>query len=271
MKKAVIDFGSRSAKLYVGDSQGVALTKMLSRDFIGNEPSADEIRILLEELLSHDAGFHSIRAIATEAARRSASLAAKFESSCQAKGIVYETISQKAEADLIGRAFANDNHDGCEIINAGGGSIQIVRPGAGLLLLPFGMSDLGSKFGLHGLPPDRQFAMAVDFVHVHLPVDLGAFIYTGGEETWLRHMGVVLDGDGACARHDFENLSRRILEKTQAELESLSPFDKNWMAGVIASHAIVEGALKASGQDRFFPSDRNIAHGLICEIMGGLP
>lgn len=268
MKSAIIDFGSRSAKLYANRNHDIEIVHTLSYDLINQEPSAYEITEIIDCLLAqHEYSYQSITVVATEAARRSPSLAAKLASACKDRGIIYETISQKKEAELISRAFRNDSHKGCEIINAGGGSIQIVRPNGEIHLVPFGISDLNTKFLLTGPPADRAFEACRDFICQYLPDELSAFIYTGGEETYLRSCGIELSYDGSCSREDFMSLTKYILTKSTHELDILSPYGKNWMTGAIASSAIVEAALTCSGQDCFFPSDVNIAHGLVGAIM----
>lgn len=165
-------------------------------------------------------------------------------------------------------AFSNDNRDEVEIINAGGGGIQIIRPDKSFFLVPFGISDLNRQFSLNSEnPAERKSAACTSFIKENLPKDLGTFVYTGGEKTYLTKAGATLGDKGECLKEEFLRISRGILAKNAAEMEALSPFGKNWMLGAVASNCIVEAALEASGTNAFYPSDRNIAHGLVNQLM----
>jgi exopolyphosphatase/pppGpp-phosphohydrolase len=266
--KAIIDFGSRSTKVYISDGEKTELVMTHSKDMISQEPSQEDIARMLETILASLKSADNVNAIATEAARRSATLDFKLSSACREHKIGYEKISQEKEAELIQQAFTLQGGETLDIINAGGGSIQISRPDKSFALLPFGIADLNRMYALATAPGDRRVNECVSFVADAMPQDLKTFVYTGGEVTYLRKQGAVLGAEDVCAKDEFLRVSRELARLPSAELEARSPFDKSWMSGAVASNCIVEAAFRASGAPVFYPSDQNIAHGMIRKLMG---
>jgi exopolyphosphatase/pppGpp-phosphohydrolase len=266
MNHYVIDVGSRSIKLHRQSGKDVSLTAIRNWDPINDARDAERLDQLLAHLITEADRAASIRAIGTAAARRNPELAAAIGIACERRGLPYETISQAREADLIRRAIGSRRQ--LDIINTGGGSIQIVHAKGGTELIEFGISDLNAMFGLGRAPEHRRINAAKRFLADGLPAGLRRFVYTGGEKRYLQSLGIRLDPRGFCRADDFRALARRLETLTQDELDRLSPFDTGWMSGAIASNLIVEACLDLSGADRFLPSDLNIADGVIAGLAG---
>ena len=260
----VIDCGSRSIKLHSAGRGGVSLKATRSWDPINDTQQAGRVGALLVDLTRDVAAKAPIHVVGTAAARRDQRVADAIGEACAALGWSYETLSHAREAALIRAAFGN--RDDCDIVNAGGGSIQIVTAEGGVALLDFGISDLSRDFGLHGAPQERRIAEATAFVAARLPRLDRPFIYSGGELTYLRALGAAVDGEGACTAAEFERVARHFDGLDAAAQQALSPFDAGWTSGAVASNAIVRAALSASGAGHYIASDINIADGIIVSL-----
>jgi hypothetical protein len=266
-EQAVIDFGSRSIKVYTFDGETLKIVFTHNWEPILGLPSAKELGKVLEDIKRTILPIKNIEAIATEAARRSPELAALITNACHTEGINFQVISQAKEAELIQAAFLNSRKENVDIFNVGGGSIQIVRPNNEFVLIPFGISDLNLNFNLVGAPSERKFSECLAHIKNALPKDLNTFVYTGGEVTYLNAVGAKINEHGQCLASEFTRMSRRILSLPIDEMEMMSPFGKGWMTGAVASNCIVEASLAKSRSPFFYPSDQNIAHGLIRQII----
>lgn len=263
----VIDCGSRSIKLHAASPTEISLQGTRSWDPIGDRNSVHSIGTLLEELTALVPLRAPVLVVGTAAARRSRRLARAIGAACTARGWVYRTLSQRLEARLIRDAFPDGGT--CDIVNAGGGSIQIVGSDGKTSLLAFGITDLNARFALSDAPHRRDCASAADFVHRHLPALQGPFIYSGGELSYLRAAGAVVDMDGRCTAEEFLQVSAHVDAMDAAALRSVSPFDPGWSRGAVASNAIVRACLARSGSAFYFASDVNIGDGIIRRLAGG--
>jgi exopolyphosphatase/pppGpp-phosphohydrolase len=263
----LLDLGSRSAKAYRKDTTWVE-DRQVTWSLLENDRGESEIFRDLQSLVSSYQGRSKISAIGTEAMRRNPKLAAVISNACKQLGIAYRTLSHKEEAELILKAIPDTA--GRDLINVGGGSIQIISSQtAEMHLLCFGISDLNKHFALNEAPCVRQIETCVAWIESQLPKLSSSFIYTGGEEKYLRHLGLQLPG-GLCNREVFEDLASKMAELSVAELEALSPHDPKWMRGAVASNCIVRALLRRSAAKNFVPSDLNIAHGLMDAALIGV-
>lgn len=262
----VIDCGSRSIKLHAASPSGITLRATRCWDPIGDGNSAQGIDALLSDLARAMPARAPVLVIGTAAARRSPPLACAIGTACAARGWLYRTLSQQLEARLIRDAFGERSD--CHIVNAGGGSIQIVDPAGDLALLDFGITDLNARFGLSAAPAGRDCSAATAFVSARLPAMRGPFIYSGGELSYLLAAGASLDDEGRCSAAEFLRLAARVDALTDAQLQATSPFDPGWSRGAVASNAIVRACLARSGSDFYYASDVNIADGLIRRLIG---
>lgn len=260
----VIDCGSRSIKLHEATSGAVSLCATRSWDPINDARHAGRVGELLADLTRDLHTISAIHVVGTAAARRDPEVATAIHAACAGLGWSYETLSQDAEAELIRDAFGGRSD--CIIVNAGGGSVQIV--GAGVSLLQFGISDLNRDFCLDGPAADRQVGAATAFVRDRLPDLDRPFIYSGGELSYLRALGAVLGEDGFCTAQEFFRVADRVDAMAEGELERLSPFDAGWCSGAVASNAIVRACLQRSAHGYYFASDVNIADGIISSLAG---
>lgn len=270
----ILDVGSHSLKLYQLGST-VTLSETLTWDPWGAGSDADRApATLLRNLLRNVQQAHpgsSISAFGTEAVRRDSDLARQVSTTCRALGVQFQVVSQDDEAALISRAVEAEGTRYHDIVNAGGGSIQLVLGSTGGLqtwLLEFGIVDLNKQFNLLGEPDDRDIAGCRQFVSASLPEKLRHFVYTGGELTYLRHFEVPVV-DGYCDRAAFAGLARRLEQLSVSELVQNSPYDPNWMKGAVASNCIVLALLDRAGIQQFAPSDLNIGHGLAAQAAPG--
>jgi hypothetical protein len=265
-RQFVIDCGSRSIKLHEAHRDAVSLHATRSWDPINDTANVARVGQLLADLTRDLPAVSSIHVVGTAAARRDPKVADAIGEACAAFGWTYETLSHAGEALLIRDAFARS--EDCDIINAGGGSIQIVRPDGSAELLGFGISDLNARFDLAGWAGGRRVEEACDFVRGELPSMRRPFIYSGGELSYLRAMGAAVGGDGRCSVDEFLCVARKVDATELDALEALSPFDEGWMRGAVASNVIVRAMLLESGVDHYYASDINIADGIIAALAG---
>lgn len=265
----ILDVGSHSLKLYqLGAS--VELSETITWDPWGDTEGhtpTDLLGNLLRNVQRRHPG-GSISAFGTEVMRRDTELARQVSASCLDLGVEFRVISQDEEAALIFAAVEAEGRWSHDIVNVGGGSIQMVLGASGApqaWLLDFGIVDLNTRFNLLGEPDARDIAGCRQFVAGSLPEKIRRFMYTGGELTYLRHFGVPLV-DGHCDHAAFGALARRLERLSVGELVHASPFDPNWMKGAIASNCIVQALLDHSGVEQFAPSDLNIGHGLAAQV-----
>jgi hypothetical protein len=262
----VIDCGSRSIKLHEACDGAVTLQATRSWDPINDAANAARVGELLADLTKDLPAVSAIHVVGTAAARRDRRVAQAIDKACSALGWTYETLSHASEAMLILDAFgAAEDRD---IVNAGGGSIQIVRPNGEAELLDFGISDLNRNFDLAERADGRRTEEACDFVRAALPPMRRPFIYSGGELSYLVAFGARVEAHGRCAANEFFRLAARVDAMELEEMEGLSPFDGGWVRGAVASNAIVKAMLLHSGVDHYFASDVNIADGIIASLAG---
>lgn len=265
----VIDCGSRSIKLHAVSPAGLSLRGTRSWDPIGDPHSARRIGTLLAELGQVVPDNEPVLVVGTAAARRSRGLAGAIGTACASRGWAYRTLSQDLEAHLIRDAFPDAA--GRDIVNAGGGSIQIVRRDGGMALLPFGITDLNARFALSDTPSRRDCAGAEAYVGRQLPDLHGPFIYSGGELSYLRAAGAAVGLDGSCTAAEFRRIAARIDALDAARLPEVSPFDPGWSRGAVASNAIVRACLARSGSGYYVASDVNIGDGIIRRLAADVP
>lgn len=262
----VIDCGSRSIKLHEAAGGAVSLWATRSWDPINDARQAGRVGELLADLTRDLPAVSAIHVVGTAAARRDPSVATAIDNACRSLGWSYETLSHEAEAGMIRAAFGS--HADRDIVNAGGGSIQIVGAGGEVALLPFGISDLNRLFDLNAEPHNRQITAATAFVTELLPPIRQTFIYSGGELSYLRNIGARVEADGRCDAGEFLRVAAWVDDLPTADLEIVSPFDAGWSTGAIASNAIVRACLERSSADHYYASDINIADGIIASIAG---
>ncbi|QIB42665.1 exopolyphosphatase [Streptomyces aureoverticillatus] len=267
----ILDVGSHSLKLYrrLEKTQRIEtqLVETVTWEPMGGaeEASAAVVENLVQNVRK-SAPRVPMTAFGTEAMRRNATLARLAEATFDQLDVRFQIISQETEAHLIRRAaMATGAAAGQDIVNAGGGSIQIIRPEGAPQLLRFGIVDLNEEFNLLGSPAHRDLTGCTEFLTHSLPEAMGSFMYTGGELTYLRHFGVPVRG-GRCARDAFTTLAHRLEGLTVDQLMRDSPYDPKWMKGAIASNRIVMALLDRSGADAFVPSDLNIGHGVAAQV-----
>ncbi|MCY9661254.1 hypothetical protein P5G65_01235 [Paenibacillus chondroitinus] len=272
--KLILDLGSHSAKVFKKSDIGIEQVDVLTWELLESEICLPSIEDKLKSLLSTQGSFlegaplGNIEAFGTEAMRRSPHLSEHMEEICRNLRIAYRTISQKEEAELLRKAISeSDIPSHLDVINVGGGSIQIItKECEAPYLIPFGISDLNQEFQLLGAPHQRQITTCIKWLSSRLPASLGPFAYTGGEKTYLRHFDIELEQDLYCSRSDFTQLTRQLALLELSALENNSPFDPKWMRGAIASNCVVLAGLIKSGAGKFMPSDLNIAHGFMNQL-----
>lgn len=262
----VIDCGSRSIKLHEAAGGAVSLWATRSWDPINDARQAARVGELLADLTRDIPAISAIHVVGTAAARRDPGVAGAIATACRTMGWTYETLSHEAEAALIRSAF--DGHAGCDIINVGGGSIQIVEADGRVSLLGFGISDLNRLFALNALPEERMTDAAARFVGERLPALERPFIYSGGELSYLRKLGARLGEGGRCDAGEFARVAGLADAMSADDLVRVSPFDAAWSTGAVASNAIVRACLERCGAGFYYASDVNIADGIIASLAG---
>lgn len=268
---AVLDLGSHSVKVYQKEyneeSFSLRLVATKTWRLIDSPSPLSHVRSVFQEILPYVSNCINIRAIGTEAMRRSPSLERMMIAACDEFGFRYRTIQQAEELLLIVRAATRFGVPvGLTLVNAGGGSIQMLTAKNKSVMYPFGISDLNREFKLLGSPKERRVADCVQWLSEKVPPDIGAFAYTGGERRYLLQFKVPMSENGFCRASDFLAFSECISVREIEDLKANSPHDPDWMTGAIASNCIVLAMLRASGAAAFFPTDFNIAHGLAGSI-----
>ena len=262
----VIDCGSRSIKLHEARRGAVTLRATRSWDPISDGASVASVGALLFDLARDVLPAAPVHVVGTAAARRDPAVAGAIGQACSNLGWTYETLSHSEEARLIRQAFGAQS--GRDIINVGGGSIQVVPVAGDPALLGFGITDLNRRFGLSDEPAGRQVAAATAFVRDALPEMSRPFIYSGGELSYLRALGAELGDDGRCTASEFERVAGMADAMSIEELEAVSPFDPGWVRGAVASNVIVRACLGRSAGDHYYASDINIGDGIIAALAG---
>ncbi|PWI04568.1 exopolyphosphatase [Streptomyces sp. NWU339] len=262
----ILDVGSHSLKLYCRQDKTQLLETVTWEPMESSEETSAATVENLVRRARESAPSAPMTAFGTEVMRRNARLAHLAEKTLQELGVRFQVISQEAEARLIRQAVVSDGSaPSQDIVNVGGGSIQIIQPTGEPRLLKFGIVDLNEKFNLLGVPAGRDLTGCSEFIINSLPESVGPFVYTGGELAYLRHFGVPVH-EGRCTRDDFTTLTRRLEGLTVDQLMRDSPYDPKWMKGAIASNCIVMALLDRSGTDGFVPSDLNIGDGLASQV-----
>lgn len=272
--KLILDLGSHSANVFRKSDEGIEQVDVLTWELLESEVSLPSIENKIKSLLTTQGSLldgtspDNVEAIGTEAMRRSPELSEHMKEICRNLRIAYRTISQKEEAELLRKAIADsDIPTHLDVINAGGGSIQIITHECEApYLIPFGITDLNQQFNLLGSPHQRQITTCIKWLSCRFPASLEQFAYTNGQKTYLKHFQIELEQDLYCPRSDFTLLTKQLALMDLSHLEANSPFDPKWMRGAIASNCIVLAGLIKSGTAKFMPSDLNIAHGFMNQL-----
>jgi hypothetical protein len=262
----ILDLGSRGAKLY-SKAGNIELLSTISWELIDRkDQGSGVVQDTLSKLLKPFSRKPiRIDAVGTEAMRRDNKLERSVSEACGRLGISYRTITQLEEAQLIRKAaYAEGLSSDVDLINVGGGSVQIFLAGEKFpYLLNFGIADLNKRFSLLEAPDRRKVGACIDWIYSKLPIGLDLFAYTGNERSYLLHQGILLEKNGECSRSSFLKMAQEMAKLETKALEARSPFDPAWMRGAVASNCFVLAALEVSGRDYFIPTDFNISHGLI--------
>ncbi|WP_163831186.1 Ppx/GppA phosphatase family protein [Spartinivicinus ruber] len=258
----IIDLGSHSAKLYHLKSGELIICCLRSWQWIKNKYDSNTIYTQLSSLLTEFAVNGPTLAIGTAALRNNQVLKKHAEQACKKLAIPLKVLSQQQEANLIGLACKhygyNENYT---IIDAGGGSIQLIQPDQGILFYSYGLNYLTQQFNLSTKPENRNTKQCIDWLTSQLPKSINSFIYTGGEKRYLEHLGIPLIKD-KCTKADFIELASQLVEKPLNELRQLSPFDPKWMDGAIASNCLIVALLNKCSEDFFMVNNLTIVDGL---------
>ena len=276
MKDFILDIGSRTIKLHGLDPSTGRVSNLQNFTWdILSGPLSDEVVYLSLQasLAALPRPAPRIKAIGTEAMRRSPDLAQMVEKACSELRIDYSTISQELEANLISLAAQRHGISSeLDVVNAGGGSIQVVSQTSGQIqLMRFGISDLNRDFKLNGPSHARRIDSCIEWLGTQTPHRIKEFAYTGGERTYLGYFGVPVGADGRCQRSDFEAFAYELSKRPIYWLRKNSPFDSQWMTGAVASNCIVLAFMRSARADWFLPSDVNIGHGMLASVFEHFP
>jgi exopolyphosphatase/pppGpp-phosphohydrolase len=266
MTNYVLDVGSHSLKMYQLDDTSANLVGTLTWHLLEESDPYHAMSSGVKSILKKCLPDAVVIAIGTEALRRKPELKSIALDVFKLHGIDLHVITQVEEAVLIRRAFLKmHKHFDVDVVNVGGGSIQIVQRNNRMTLLDFGICDLNTRFRLGQSPDGRMVDECIDWISSHLPLDLQDFAYTGGELTYLNRLNVSTVHSW-CTRSSFETLAQRLALLDEAELELLSPYDPKWMRGAIASNCIVLSLLRKASVERFYASDLNITNGFLASF-----
>lgn len=258
----IIDLGSHSVKLYRLESKKLVKCCLRSWQWIHNKYNSQTIYEQLSSLLKEYSVKGDTLAIGTAALRKNSILKTQAEHACSRLSIPLHIITQQQEAELIRLACLNEGYQqSYTIIDAGGGSMQIIQPNKNPLFYSFGLSYLNEQFKLTEAPNTRKIQQCIGWLTEQLPKSMNSFIYTGGEKRYLKHLGVQLTQD-KCTKADFIELASQLAKKELKELRELSPFDPKWMDGAIASNCLIVALLNNCSEPFFIANNLTITNGL---------
>jgi len=261
----IIDIGSNTIKFHTKPNSGTRFTNShnISWNILDKNVNITYLNEVFDKIKNFIIDFNEVIAIGTEALRNSPYLEGFIIDSFKELNISYKTISQQYEAELIKTAvYKNPIYKGLNIINVGGGSMQIIDNLDNVFLFKFGISFLNAEFNLSKSSSERRSEDCVNWLTNQLPSLDSSFVYSGGEKKYLESMGVNFQENGFCSQSDFKELHASMLTKPLEELKKYSPFDPDWMCGAIASNCIVLALMNKSNSKFFLPSDLNISNGV---------
>ena len=120
----VLDLGSHSAKIFKKENGVIKKVFTMTWEILERDRPWEEIKLQLDKnLMGKIPPQSKIKVIGTEAIRRNFSFEKKISSYFKNKGIPYQTITQQEESLLILNAL--EERPGLDVVDAGGGSIQI--------------------------------------------------------------------------------------------------------------------------------------------------
>ncbi|MBE7653884.1 Ppx/GppA phosphatase family protein [Tenacibaculum finnmarkense] len=261
----IIDIGSNTIKFHVKSNEDIHFKNSynISWNILDRKRDDNYFDEILGKIKKIVTDFDEIIAIGTEALRNNATLEKRIIKGFNELNISYKTITQEVEAELIKSAvYKEPAYKGLNIINVGGGSIQIIDTSDNIFLFKFGISFLNSEFNLNKTPSERKSDECIKWIENQLPELTNSFIYSGGEKKYLESMNIKLQQEGYCLQSDFKELHTSMLIKPIDDLKKHSPFDPDWMQGAIASNCIVLAIMNKSNSNTFLPSDLNISNGV---------
>lgn len=253
MRRAVIDIGTNTVKLFIADGmepvfskdittrlgQGMEATGQLSRDAIARTVHA----VAAYATEARESGATEVRALATSAARDAGNREELLSAVRTACGLEVEVLTGEREAELIFRAVSGDPvfaSNRLLVMDIGGGSTEFILGQVGTIerwvSLPLGAVRLTEKF--------PGFAALAEYLRGTLHRELAGFragrmVATGGTNTTLAQM---LKGKVDHARFTLDEV-RALVTK----LHALPPEERRRLPGLPAERAdiIVAGGAVA--------------------------
>ena len=189
MNQYVLDVGSHSLKMYQLVGASATLIDTLTWHVLEETNLFEAVSRGVKTILKNTLPNALITAIGTEALRRKPQLKNMALDVFNSHGINLNVITQEEEAEFIRRAFVKIHKElNVDVVNVGGGSIQIIHRNCRMTLLDFGICDLNVRFNLNHSPQARKVVECIEWIESRLPVDLHEFAYTGGELTYLKRL-----------------------------------------------------------------------------------
>jgi len=229
MPRAVLDVGSNTVRLLVGEPRDGIVEPILDRsEFVrlglgvdaSGELRADRQQAAIEAIrelsgLARSSGANHVLAIATSAvrdARNGAEFALRVK---QETGIDLEIISGEREAELTyrGATMGLPVQGGALVCDLGGGSAELIYAEGERVRWavsePLGSGRLTERFVRHDPPKEEELAALREYVDGllrELPrAEPEAVIFTGGTAT---HIGFLAGTSGTIQRIDMQTLGR---------------------------------------------------------------
>lgn len=301
---AVIDVGTNSVKLHVGERRAASLWQtVLDRAEVTRlgeglqesgslqpEPllrTADAVVGMVEE--ARRAGAAEIAAVATAGMRLASNSAELVEAVRERCGVGIEVISGEEEARLAYLAAASELDVGREslvVFDTGGGSTEFTFGRAGHVEERFSL-DVGAaryteRFGLDGAISDEEVARALQTIAADLArlddrPQPAALVGMGGALTNLaavRHRLATYDPDVIQASVlDRAEIDRQIdlyRARTADQRREIVGLQPQRAEVILAGACIVRTVLDKLHCDELTVSDRGLRHGLLVERFGAL-
>jgi exopolyphosphatase / guanosine-5'-triphosphate,3'-diphosphate pyrophosphatase len=285
MRRAVIDIGTNTVKLFVADVQQAQIVAVLSKDRTTRlGEGVDERRQLLPAAIARtiqavnefraeakSLGATDIIALTTSAARDAANRDEFLDGVRQTCGLEVKLISGEREAELIFRGVSSDPEWSGEpilVVDVGGGSAEFIQGRGGKMelfhSLPLGALRLTEKFG------EGKFGELCDHLLATLNPALARYeakgrrlICTGGTITTVARMLHDPVDHATISHESLGSLLQQLEAMPVAERKKVDGLPPERADIIVAGGAVFLVVLALLDADELTVSVRNLRYGAL--------
>jgi len=287
--RAVIDIGSNSTHLLVGEIVGVRLLPRadlavkipLGATVDGTGAIGPECTERLHAALAtladaaRAAGAHHVRVLATEPFRRAVDAAAVMAAIRERHGLRIEVLSHAREGRLsaLGALAGAPVTEATLVVDIGGGSSELVllRPGGGVgvRVVPAGSARLAARVPAADPPGPEVFAAlraaATALAARHRPLRPARAIATGGTATNVNRL-LTRTRTRTLTLTDLDRADRRLAGAPATTLAAATGLTEMRIRQLPAGIALLRAILERHGCSRVVPSEAGIREGALREV-----